>query len=280
MTTDTLTNTDISASMPRTRHSARVYAIRSHALSTARLRSNRARITQWLTELELPDVEALFDSIDGIRADNTGATARLVADHQNGCALATTILLGAKARMLAAVARSAPGDPKERTQVVLEAFLSRALVRVNPAHPYINQQLYWITLRSVTKTQAMRPLDQSGWEKGFDPNAIAGDDVAVDPDSYITAHVLLAWATERGVITDMDRTALELRFTGATTMRVHEVARRLGMPEDRLETRLRRAIRRLRDAAAEDSEDLYRAAVAARWAADQRPGVEKVGAAA
>jgi hypothetical protein len=280
MTTDTLNSTDSSVALSHSRPTDRFYAMRRHALNTARLRSNRARIVEWLTALELPDVDALLDSIDGIRHDTTGATARLVADHQGGCTLATTILLGAKARMLAAVARSAPGDPDERAQVVLEAFLSRALVRVDPAHPYIGQQLYWITLRAVTKTQPARPLDQSGWEEGFDPNAVAGADVAADTDSYVTARVLLDWAAERGVLTEMDRTALELRFTGTTTMRVREVARRLGMPEDRLETRLRRAIRRLRDAAAEDGEDLFRAAVAARWAADQSRGSEKVGAAA
>lgn len=274
MTTDTLTSAGSPASLLGTPNR---YCddLRCAAVRAAGLRSNRSRIAQWLTQLDLPDVPALLEAVKG---DDTAPTALLVAEHQDGCSLATTLLLGAKARMLWAVARSAPGDPDDRTQIALEAFLSRALVRVNPAHPYIDQQLYWITLRAVCDTGAVYPLDQSCW--GFDPDAVAGGDVAADSDSYITARVLLDWAADCGVLTENDRTALELRFTGATTMPVREVARRLGMPEDRLETRLRRSISRLRAAAAEHGDDLYRACVAAVWAAEDGWKGQKVGAAA
>lgn len=273
MTTDTLTSTDNTL----TPHVVDRWALRRDALRAAGLPSNRARVRDWLAQLGLPDTAALLEAING---DNTAATALLVTEHQRGCSLATTILIGAKARMLAAVGRCAPGDPDERIQVVLEAFLSRALARVNPAHPYVDQQLYWITLRTVSSTKALHPLDESHWEAGFDPNAIAGADVAADSNSYLTARVLLDWAAERGLLSEMDRTALELRYTGATAMPVREVARRLGMPEDRLETRLRRAIRRLRTAAAEHGDDLYRAGVAARWATDDVRAAGQVGAAA
>lgn len=276
MTNDTLTRADSPSSLSRTSHLNRE-ALRCDALRTAGLRSNRPRVQDWLTQLALPDTAALFEAING---DNTAATALLVAEHQRGCSLATAILIGAKARMLAAVERCAPGDPDERTQIVLEAFLSRALARVNPAHPYIDQQLYWITLRAVSNTKAQHPLDESRWAAGFDPTAVAGDDVAADADSYLTARVLLDWAAERGWLSEMDRTALELRFTGATAMPVREVARRLGVTEDRLETRLRRAIKRLRTAAAEHGDDLYHAGVAARWAGNAVAEVGQVGAAA
>jgi hypothetical protein len=276
MTTDTLTSTDNASSLSHTSHLNRE-ALRYDALRAAGLRSNRPHVQDWLTQLALPDAAALLEAING---DNTAATALLVTEHQRGCSLATTILIGAKVRMLAAVERCAPGDPDERTQIVLEAFLSRALARVNPAHPYIDQQLYWITLRTVSNTKAQHPLDESHWAAGFDPNAVSGDDVAADTGSYLTARVLLDWAAERGLVSEMDRTALELRFTGATAMPVREVARRLGMTEDRLETRLRRAIKRLRTAVAEHGDDLHRAGVAARWAGNEVREVAQVGAAA
>ena len=276
MTTDTPTRADSASSLSRTSHLNRE-ALRCEALRAAGLRSNRPRVQNWLTQLALPDAAALLEAING---DNTAATALLVTEHQHGCSLATAILVGAKARMLAAVERCAPGDPDERTQIVLEAFLSHALPRVNPTHPYIDQQLYWITLRTVSNTKAQHPLDESHWAAGFDPTVVAGDDVAADVDSYVTARVLLDWAAERGLLSERDRTALDLRFTGATAMPVREVARRLGMTEDSLETRLRRAIKRLRTAVAEHGDDLYHAAVTARWAGNEIRGVGQVGAAA
>lgn len=233
-------------------------ALAEHAHRTASLRTNRAQIDDWLRALDLGDVEQLFDAIAG---QHTGATAALLADHQRGVALATTILLGAKARILSAIARHAPGDtPEERFQVTLAAFLERALPRVKPSHTYVDQQLYFVTLRTVTKQHQQRPADV---ELSFE---VAGDDVTADVDSYVTAGVVLDWACSKSLITDADRHALTVRYGGPKALPVREVAARLGVSENKLESQLRRAMVRLREGAIAMRDDLERACIDARWA--------------
>lgn len=247
--------TTSSLSLPRPAAALREYALRCAGLPT-----NRAEVSAWLRGAGVATVGQLFDALGGRDA---ASTAVLLADHRRGVALASTVLLGAKAVMLSSVARHAPGDcADERFQVTVDAFLSRALPAVKPTHTHADAQLYWITLRSVTKLHE-EPLCSA--EPSFDD--VAGDDVRAEADSYLTAQVLLDWALDRGVIVEQDHKALQIRFGGEAALPVREVAALLGVTENKLESRLRRAVTRLRDAVAVDRDDLDRACVAARWAA-------------
>lgn len=248
-------------------------ALREHALRTAGLRSHRAHITAWLRAVDVASVEQLFDALGG---RDTTSTALLLSEHRRGVGLAATVLLGAKAVMLSSVARHAPGDsPEERFQVTVDAFLSRALPAVKPTHKHADAQLYWITLRTVTK---MHEAPVCAAEPSFED--VAGDDVYAEADRYLTADVLLDWALSRGVLAEQDHHALKIRFGGDAALPVREVAARLGVAENKLESRLRRALARLREAVAADRDDLDRACIEARWGGVGGVGVAATGVAA
>lgn len=240
-------------------------ALHEHAKSSARLRSNRPHFAAWLRALNFSTAEQLFDAVAG---RDPQATALLLSEYRRGVPLASTVLIGAKVVMLTAVARHAPGDClDDRFQATLEAFLSHALPRVQPNHKYADAQLYWITLRTVTRQHRDRVTDIPAPNETFD-NSV-GDDVTVDIDSYMTGGFLLDWALAVGVLSEFEHRALGLRFGGETAQPVREVAARIGVSEDSLESRLRRATARLRVAASENRHGLERACVAARWAADE-----------
>lgn len=253
-------------------------ALRDYALRCAGMRSHRAQVSAWLCATNSSTVEQLFEALAGRHAEST---ALLLNEYRRGVALASTLLLGAKTVMLASVARHAPGDTaEEKFQITVDAFLAHALPAVKPSHEFADAQLYWVTLRTVTKLHEAPLCDIE--EASFDD--VAGADVHADADSYVTAEAVMNWALERGVIVEQDHRALVLRYGGSSARPVREVAAIMGVTENKLESRLRRAMARLRDAVASDSEDLYRACIDARWAqrdgADGTAAVIKNGAAA
>lgn len=243
-------------------------ALREHALRTAGLPSHRAQVSAWMRAANVTTVEQLFEAIGGRDANST---AVLLADHRRGVALAATVLLGAKAVMLSSVARHAPGDSTdlqyavtdERFQATVDAFLSHAMPAVNPSHKHADSQLYWITLRTVTKLHEAPVCDA---EPSFDD--VAGEDVHAEAADFLTVPVLLDWALTRGVLFEQDHRVLTLRFGGETAVPVREVAAQLGVTENNVESRLRRAMKRLKDAAIADRADLNRACIESRWSAD------------
>jgi DNA-directed RNA polymerase specialized sigma24 family protein len=232
----------------------------AHARQTMALKSHRETIAAWLTKLNLGAVEELFAAAG---SDGTAATSLLITEHRNGSSVATTILLAAKARMLAAVCRHAPGDDySERFQITVDAFLSVAVARAKINHPHLNAQLYWVTLRSVHNQH------QAPAEVAVEPEEmrdVAGPDVVVDLDEHLTASIVLDWAQSKGLLNDQDRQALDVRFGGSTVLPVREVAHRLDLSEDGLETRLRRAIRRIRDGVSTDEGHLSQACLESLW---------------
>lgn len=243
--------------------------LESHARQTAVLKSNTGTIQEWLAQLQLDSVDRLFDAVG---SDNTEATSLLVTAHAKGTQLATTVLLGAKARMLAAVCRHAPGESyDERFQVTVDAFLTRAVARAKVNHPHLNAQLYWVTLRTVHNQH------QAPTEIAVEPEEmreVAGADVVVDLDECLTASIVLDWAQSTGMLNAQDRQALDVRFGGSAVLPVREVAHRLEVSEDSLETRLRRALRRIRDGVAADSGQLSQACLEALWPADAPAATE------
>ncbi|WP_142305061.1 sigma-70 family RNA polymerase sigma factor [Mycobacterium avium] len=236
------------------------------------MRSHRAQISAWLRATHVSTVEQLFDALAGRDGE---ATAHLLVDYRRGVSLASTVLLGAKAVMLASVARHAPGDTaEERFQVTVDAFLAHALPKVEPTHKYVDAQLYWVTLRTVAPEWKGRrlgwpsklhkgPLCDAAEPRFFDE--FAGADVHADPDSYLTADAVLNWALTRGFIVEDDHRALVLRYGGEKARPVREVAAIVGVSENMLESRLRRAMTRLRAAVVADRDDLHRACIDARW---------------
>lgn len=234
----------------------------THARQTAALKSHRDTLSGWLRILNLDSVDELFQAAG---SDNTAATSLLVTEHQRGASLATAVLLGAKARMLAAVCRHAPGeDYTERFQVTVDAFLSHAVARAKINHPHLNAQLYWVTLRTVHNQH------QAPKEVAVEPEQmreVAGADVALDLDEYLTASIVLDWAQSKGLLNAQDRQALDVRFGGPAVLPVREVALRMQVSEDGLETRLRRAIRRIRDGVSADNGHLSQVCVETLWPA-------------
>lgn len=238
-----------------------------HARQTAQLKSHRGTIAAWLLTLNLMSIDELFDAVGG---DNTDATSLLLTEHRRGTALATTVLLGAKARMLAAVCRHSPGaDYDERFQATVDAFLSRALPRAKANHPHLDAQLYWVTLRTVHNTH------QAPVEVCDLPEDVVGEDVVVNIDECLTASIVLDWAQSKGLLNDQDRRALDVRFGGSSVLPVREVAHRLEVSEDGLETRLRRAMRRIRDGVSEDDGQLSQACLDALWPAPAAAGADQ-----
>ena len=237
--------------------------LEAHARQTAALKSHRGTIAAWLLTLQLDSIDELFDAVG---SDNTDATSLLVTEHRRGTSLATAVLLGAKARMLAAVCRHAPGEVyEERFQVTVDAFLSRAVARAKVNHPHLNAQLYWVTLRTVHNQH------QAPTEIAVEPEEmrdVAGADVVLDLDEFLTASIVLDWAQSKGMLSAQDRQALDVRFGGTAVLPVREVAHRLEVSEDGLETRLRRAMRRIRDGVAADDGQLSQACLEALWPAE------------
>lgn len=233
--------------------------LRAYALAEARLPSHRKLLTYWLHELDLGSVDELLDALGGRHREST---TLLLQDYRRGAPFAVTVLVAAKTVMLSSIARQAPGDTlEERFQVTLDAFLSCALPRVHPDHRFADEQLYWVTLRTVT-----RPRNAPWVDPDFDLDSVAGGDVVADMDEHLTADAILDWAMRTGLITDLDRQALLLRFGGPSVVPVREVAAHLGVGERRLETRLRRAIAGIKAAVVSQRVALERSCVAASWA--------------
>ncbi|RFZ63221.1 hypothetical protein DE4576_04862 [Mycobacterium marinum] len=247
--------------------------LRDYALRCARMRHHLAQVSTWLRAANVSTVEQLFEALGG---RDTASTATLLADHRRGVALASTVLLGAKAVMLSSVARHAPGDSAdERFQVTVDAFLSRALPAVKSTHRFADAQLYWVTLRTVTKLHEVPIFDAAPSFEDF-----AGADVHAEIDSYLTADVLLSWALERDVISEQDHRALMIRYGGERALPVRKVAAILGVGENKLESRFRRALERIREAVSADRDDLGRACIEARWGRHAAAGSLGIGVAA
>ncbi len=240
-----------------------------HARHEAGLRSHRNTVAAWLEALELDTIDALFDAVCG---DNSDSTTLLINAHRKGTKLATAILLGAKAPMLAAVSRHAPGSTyTERFQVTVDAFLSRALVRAKLGHRYLDAQLYWVTLRTVCNQNE----PEIGAALAVDD--CPGPDVYVDVDDALTAAIVLDWAQNKGLLNAEDRRALDVRFGGSTVLPVREVAARLEVTENGLESRLRRAVGRIRAGVVEHPEELSQVCLDAMWpAGNPADGGDKV----
>lgn len=228
-----------------------------HALTTANLPSNRALVQRWLGTLGHLSVSELLAAV---AAQDSAATAFLLTEHHRGAQLATTLLLGAKVSMLLSVASHAPGDTRdERFQTTLEAFLGHALVRVDVTHTYVDQQLYWITLRTVTNAKRTHRDDLTLTREE------AAEDVAVNIESYLSRDAILQWAHSRGILNEADVETLMLRYGGEDSRPVRDLAAQLGITEDALESRLRRVKARLRRAVHAHRDDLNRACVEYGW---------------
>ncbi len=76
---------------------------------------------------------------------------------------------------------------------------------------------------------------------------------------------MLDWSHRKGLITDDERAALDLRFGGERALPVRAVAAQLGLTENALESRLRRATARISSAVRVDRDELERACAQALW---------------
>ncbi|MHC9295418.1 sigma factor-like helix-turn-helix DNA-binding protein [Mycobacterium sp. LTG2003] len=227
-------------------------------------RAHSGTVSRWLTRLRIADRDQLLSELAG---SNPASTSLLITEHRRGCQLAGKVLLGAKCRMLAAVSRHAPGEnAQDRFHTTVAAFMDHALVRADVTSEHLDAQLYWITLRTVSRQRT--PVGDIEMELHA---GLAGPDVVADADTYITVYSLLEWAHGTGVINDVDRRAFMLRFCGERPMPVRQVAAMLGVSEDSLESRLRRALDRLRKAVVERRDDMESACMAHYWASQNMP---------
>lgn len=228
------------------------------------LRAHSDTVSHWLTRLRISDCDRLLSELAG---SNPASTSLLITEHRRGCQLAATVLLGAKCRMLAAVSRHASGEnAQDRFHTTIAAFMDHALVRADVTSEHLDAQLYWITLRTVSRQRNIAGDIELQLHSG-----VAGPDVVADADTYITVYSLLEWAHETGVINDIDRRAFMLRFCGERPMPVRQVAAMLGVSEDSLESRLRRALNRLRKAVVERRDDMESACMSHYWESQDLP---------
>lgn len=211
----------------------------AHRLLAAR--RNKASLQNWLADLGLSSAEELLSPSPA--ADWNAVLGFLLTEHRANNTLATAALLAGQARTIANVSRWAHGDNvQERFNTTVEAFLSHALTRVPLTHPYLGEQLYWITLRAVSTSLKAREVDTA-------PLTIDLEDShdLFSLDNYLTVDSILGWAHSQEVLTDDDARVLMLRFGRERCAPVREIAADLGVSENALESRLRRILGRLRN---------------------------------
>lgn len=219
----------------------------THRLLAAR--RNRASVQNWLTDLGLSSAEELLSPSPA--ADWNAVLGLLLSEHRANNTLATAALLAGQARTIANVSRWAAGDSvQERFNTTVEAFLSHALTRAPLSHPYLGEQLYWITLRAVSLNLHAREVDAAPLPVVLENTHeldLEDKHELVCLDDYLTVDSILGWAHSQRVLTDDDARVLMLRFGRERCAPVREIAADLGVSENALESRLRRILGRLRN---------------------------------
>ena len=218
----------------------------SHARQLLNGPTHRATLQRWIHTLKIDTTEALIDT-HAAQHDSGDITRLLITHHRNGNHLATTLLLARCARWMAKVSRYADGDSiGERFNTSIDAFLTTAAFKAPLSHQYLNQQLYWITLRTVTNAKRSHTNTGSALPLTMDiPEKSTNE---YDIEHYLTAESLLAWADTRNIITATERDILALRYTGSETRTVRDIASALNATEHAVESKIRRTLSRIRKA--------------------------------
>ncbi|WP_457181348.1 sigma factor-like helix-turn-helix DNA-binding protein [Mycobacteroides abscessus] len=212
-------------------------------------RRNNPSVQNWLTHLGLSSPEELLSPSRA--ADWNAVLSLLLAEHRAKNSLATATLLAGQARTIANISRWADGSSvQERFNTTVEAFLSHALTRAPLSHPYLGEQLYWITLRAVSRNLYAREVDAAPLPMVLEDRReldLEDKHELVCLDDYLTVDSILGWAQSQKVLTDADAQVLKLRFGHEKCVPVRQIAADLGVSENALESRLRRILGRLRN---------------------------------
>lgn len=216
----------------------------AHTRQLLSSRTNRGTVNRWLHSLESDTVETLISPDSN--SPTAPATRLLLAEHRSGTKLATAVLLARKARWIATLSQLAIGDtPEERFQNAVETFLSVAAKTVPLNHRFLDEQLYWITLRSLNLARHAHTAEPSALSLTID---LADDSEIYMIDNYLTVSSILGWARAVDAISDRDLHVLTLRFGSDSTVSVRQIAAQIGDTEDSIESRLRRSMQRIRTA--------------------------------
>ena len=218
----------------------------SHARQLLATRTHHATVHDWVATLGINSAEALIDT-HAAQHRSGPITRLLIAEHRNRNHLATTLLLARCARWIAKVSRYAQGDSiDERFNTTIDAFLTTAAHKAPLNHPYLSQQLYWITLRTVTNAKRSHTHTAAALSVTIDIPANLNNEYGIE--HYLTADALLTWAATQKIITDTERDILALRYTGDETMTVRDIASAINATEHAIESKIRRTLARIRKA--------------------------------
>lgn len=201
-----------------------------------------------------------FAAHDGpavVAALSAGASARdlvacAVVQHQRGCPAATTALLLSRLPMLVSVSRHVHVDPADydvrfevQLQAALTAFMS-VISDVDHSSEHLVHSLYWECLHRVTdrrhRVEVATYADMSVFED------LVCDVVNTESCGDVVADLLALYASANGrPISHRDEATLRAMYARPASATVAEVAAEIGVSEHAFESRLRRALGRLRD---------------------------------
>lgn len=228
-------------------------ALASHTRSSLERFSARRAVALWADRYPVlaGDVDTLIDRADRHR-DAAAVTAALIALHRSGDQAATGVLVLSRLPMLRSVSRHAhvdSADYNDRNAVQLQQTLTgfmTVLAGVDIDDDHVVEALYFRTLHAVTDRRRKLDVVSVGDAREF----LATKSIDSDASGTVSVADLVAVANRRrpGAVSDRDAAVLMAMYDRAETITVAELAASLGLTESALESRLRRAVARLRGA--------------------------------
>ncbi|CAM3492979.1 RNA polymerase sigma factor [Tsukamurella hominis] len=241
----------------------------AHSLrSEITTRSATTELRTWINDhqaiAEIAPV-TMIDIVEHYRGDTDGELTRsLIRLFQSGSHRAGVVLALANLASISRIRHSAHVHSAdfgiradEQLQQTVLAFFT-ALSKIDPETDHPGQTLYWRTLGGATRKQReLATTDEL-------PEHLAAEPVEPPSvESLLSTETLLAWARDRGVLSVSDIDTLAALYQRSDGISIRELAAEIGVSESALESRLRRATKRLRDRASERRNDITFYALAA-----------------
>lgn len=200
---------------------------------------------------------AEYDAAAVVDALSAGERARdfvafVVSLHQQGCPAATTALLLSRLPMLVSVSRHVHVDPVDynvrfevQLQAALAAFMS-VISEIDPGSQHLVHSLYWECLHKVTDRRRRIEVTPHADMAVFE-DLVSGVE-NTESCGGVVDDLLRLYASANGrPLSHRDEATLRAMYARNVTATVAEVAAEIDVSEHAFESRLRRAVGRLRD---------------------------------
>lgn len=205
--------------------------------------------TDWITTV-LPDMTAEA-AIAALHAGADSAFHAIACAHRSGDKNATTVLIGINSRALGQLAKYASTtDSDERAQIALGAYLEALETIVGRGHAA--SKTYYCALKLITKRSV------SVATVSVDSETLEHTVASEQPwrrDDVLTASAVLDFAVQCGV-DPIDADVLRHAHCRDKKVSVRILAAELGVTEHKLESQIRRAKDRVRDAINDHADEL------------------------